>query len=209
MSEFNSQVQNHSWDLEEACEGMNIVGCHWIFTIKYHPNGEIDRYKARLVAKGYHQQPGIDYNDTFSPVIKPTTIRIVLGLAVNYSWPVRQIDVNTAFLQGTLKEKVFISQPPGFVDADNPHKVCRIRKALYGLKQAPRAWYSELHKFLITTGFQNSLSDTSLFILKQGKDFVYLLVYVDDILVTGTSSTLVQKVIDHWREGFLLRTWGI
>lgn len=171
---------------------MNIVGCHWIFTIKYHPNGEIDRYKARLVAKGYHQQPGIDYTDTFSPVIKPTTIRIVLGLAVNNSWPVRQIDVNTAFLQGHLQEEVYISQPPGFVDADNPTKFCRSRKALYVLKQAPRAWYSELHRFLISSGFVNSLSDTLLFILKQGKEFVYLLVYVDDILVTGTSTLLVQ-----------------
>lgn len=208
LAEFNSQVKNHTWDLEAACEGMNIVGCHWIFTIKYHPNGEIDRYKARLVAKGYHQQPGVDYTDTFSPVIKPTTIRIVLGLAVNNSWPIRQIDVNTAFLQGHLKEEVFISQPPGFVDRDNPTKVCRLRKALYGLKQAPRAWYSELHKFLVATGFYNSLSDTSLFILKQGKEFVYLLVYVDDILITGTSPQLVQRVIDTLARKFSIKDMG-
>lgn len=189
-------------------DSLQRVGSHWIFTIKYHPNGEIDRYKARLVAKGYHQQPWIDYTNTFSPVIKPMTIRIVLGLAVNNSWPIRQIDVNTAFLQGHLKEEVFICQPPSFVDKDNPTKVCRLRKALYGLKQVPRAWYSELHKFLVATGFYNSLSDTSLFILKQGSDFIYLVVYVDDILKTGTSPQLVQRVIDTHAAKFSTRIWA-
>ena len=97
-SEFNSTTENHTWDLVSVTETMNIVGCRWVFTIKYHPDGSIDKYKARIVAKGFHQQQGIDYNDTFSPVIKATTIRIVLGLAVNNDWPIRQIDVNTAFL---------------------------------------------------------------------------------------------------------------
>lgn len=150
LAEFNSQIKNHTWDLEDVCEGMNVVGCHWIFTIKCRPDGSIERYKARLVAKGYHQQRGIDFTNTFSPVIKPTTIRIVLGLAVNKSWPVRQIDVNTAFLQGHLQEEVYIHQPPGFVDNDNSTKVCRLRKELYGLKQAPIAWYSELTSFWST-----------------------------------------------------------
>ena len=97
-SEFISTTENHTWDLVSVTETMNIVGCRWVFTIKYHPDGSIDKYKARIVAKGFHQQQGIDYNDTFSPVIKATTIRIVLGLAVNNDWPIRQIDVNTAFL---------------------------------------------------------------------------------------------------------------
>lgn len=97
-SKFNSTTENHTWDLVSVTETMNIVGCRWVFTIKYHPDGSIDKYKARIVAKGFHQQQGIDYNDTFSPVIKATTIRIVLGLAVNNDWPIRQIDVNTAFL---------------------------------------------------------------------------------------------------------------
>lgn len=96
--EFNSTNENYTWDLVEVTEKMNVVGCRWVFTIKYNSDGTIDRYKARIVAKGYHQQQGIDYEDTFSPVIKLTTIRIVLGLAVNNDWPVRQIDVNTAFL---------------------------------------------------------------------------------------------------------------
>ena len=113
-SEFTSTTDNHTWDLEALTQRMNVVGCRWVFTIKYNPDGKIDKYKARIVAKGYHQQQGVDYTDTFSPVIKSTTIRIILGLAVNCDWPVRQIDVNTAFLQGHLKEEVFMPQPPGF-----------------------------------------------------------------------------------------------
>lgn len=160
------------------------------------------------MAKGFHQQPGIDFNDTFSPVIKSTTIRLVLGLAVNRDWPVRQIDVNTAFLQDHLNEEVFMSQPPGFHDTDRPSHVCRLRKAIYGLKQAPRAWYSKLKNFLLASGFINSLSDTSLFILRHAGNFVYLLVYVDDILVTGTSSTLVQQVIDALAAKFSIKDLG-
>ena len=156
--EFTSTNENRTWDLEEASQHMNVVGCRWVFTIKYNPDGSIDIYKARIVAKSYHQQQGIDYGDTFCPVIKSTTIRIVLGLAVNHDWPVRQIDVNTAFLQGHLQEEVFMSQPPGFTDLDRPHHVCKLRNALYGLKQAPRAWYSELKTFLIRSGFKNSLA---------------------------------------------------
>lgn len=133
-TEFTSTNENYTWDLVAASERMNVVGCRWVFTIKYNPDGSIDKYKARIVAKGYHQQPGLDYTETFSPVIKSTTIRIILGLAVNCDWPVRQIDVNTAFLQGHLNEEVFMVQPPGFTDPSKPSHVCRLRKALYGLK---------------------------------------------------------------------------
>lgn len=207
-SEFTSTCDNHTWDLEEAAEAMNVVGCRWVFTIKYHPDGTIDKYKARIVAKGFHQQQGVDYKDTFSPVIKSTTIRVVLGLAVNRDWPVRQIDVNTAFLQGRLNETVFMSQPPGFTDPARPHHVCRLNKAIYGLKQAPRAWYSELRSFLLQSGFHNSLSDTSLFILRHQGKFIYVLVYVDDILVTGSDSLLVQQVITRLSNRFSIKDMG-
>ncbi|CAA7036431.1 unnamed protein product [Microthlaspi erraticum] len=108
--------------------------------------------RARLVALGYNHRPGLDYAETFSPVVKSTTIRVILGVVVDRSWPIRQLDVNNAFLQGTLTDEVYMSQPPGFVDRDWPHTVCRLRKAIYDLKQAPRAWYVELRNYLVYVG---------------------------------------------------------
>ncbi|GAU12277.1 hypothetical protein TSUD_141850 [Trifolium subterraneum] len=139
QAEFDALHHNNTWDLVSRSSDQNLVGCKWVFRIKRNPDGSIDRYKARLVAKGFHQRPGWDYTETFSPVVKPVTIRIVLTLAVRQGWPIRQLDVNNAFLQGTLKEEVFMIQPPGFVNKNFPDHVCRLKKALYGLKQAPRA----------------------------------------------------------------------
>lgn len=158
-------------------------------------NGTHKSCKSRLVAKGYNQQLGYDYTDTFSPVIKATTLRLVLDIAVSHSWPIQQLDVNNAFLQGTLTEEVYMDQPPGFIDQDHPDHVCRLRKAIYGLKQAPRAWYNELQSYLLSLGFSNSLADTSLFVLKRGQELVYLLVYVDDILVTGNSKPAINRIL--------------
>lgn len=171
-------------------------------------DGTLDRRKSRLVAKGCHQQHGLDFTDTFSPVIKLATIRTVLGIAVNRDWPVRQLDVNNAFLQGNLTEEVYMCQPPGFVDPDKPNHVCRLRKAIYGLKQAPRAWYVELRNYLLSAGFVNSQCDASLFIYKRNSDWVYLLVYVDDMLVTGTNQVLVQHIIDSLANRFSIKDHG-
>ncbi|CAI0444864.1 unnamed protein product, partial [Linum tenue] len=108
--------------------------------IKRHPDGSIDRYKARLVAKGFHQRPGVDYHDTYSPVLKPVTVRTVFTIALSHSWPILQFDVNNAFLQGPLQKEVFMVQPPGFTSTHFPSHVCRLKQAIYGLRQAPRSW---------------------------------------------------------------------
>ncbi|PKA62506.1 Retrovirus-related Pol polyprotein from transposon TNT 1-94 [Apostasia shenzhenica] len=190
-TEFDALVQNGTWELVPPNAAQNIVGCKWIFRIKRSPDGSIDRYKARLVAKGFHQRPGVDYHETFSPVVKPTTVRLVLSIAISRGWSLRQLDVNNAFLQGTLTEDVYMQQPQGFIDTDHPKHVCKLRKAIYGLKQAPCAWYNELRQFLLHSGFINSTADTSLFIFNQNEVTLYLLVYVDDIIITGSDSTAV------------------
>ena len=124
-------------------------------------------------------------------MVKPATVRTVLSLAVSRSWPVRQLDAKNAFLHGTVSETVYCSQPDGFVDSTWPDHVCRLNKSLYRLKQAPRAWYSRFASYLISLGFVEAKSDTSLFILRRGSDTVYLLLYVDDIILTASSTTLL------------------
>lgn len=205
--EFNAQMRNHSWDLVPSDTAHHVISCKWIFTIKYLPDGSIDRYKARLVARGFNQQYGLDYSETFSPVIKSTTVRLVLEIAVKCSWSIRQLDINNAFLQGTLTDEVYVTQPQGFVDPDRPQHVCKLRKALYGLKQAPRAWYTELRNYLLHAGFKNSLADASLFIYHQDRRYLYVLVYVDDILVTGHSD-LVTACISSLADRFSLKDHG-
>lgn len=160
--EYDALVRNGTWELVLPDSSHNIIGCKWIFRTKRNSDGSIDWFKACLVAKGFHQRPGVDYHDTFNLVVKPTTVRVVLSLAVSHGWSLRQLDVNNAFLQGHLSENVYMTQPPGFVDQDNPPYVCKLRKAINGLKQAPRAWYHEFRTFLIHSGFKNSHVDTSL-----------------------------------------------
>jgi len=133
---------------------MNIVECKWVFRIKRKANGSIEHYKARLVAKGFHQQPGIDFSEIYSPVIKPITIRTMLSLAISAGWPIHQVDVSNTFLHGSLQETVYMEQPPRFQHPSHPTAVCKLNKALYGLKQAPRAWFSRLKCSACRTEFQ-------------------------------------------------------
>lgn len=203
--EYNAQIRNQTFELVPPAPNQNVITTKWVHTIKYLPNGVLDRYKSRWVARGNNQEYGIDYAETFSPVVKSITIRLVLKLAVSRSWGIKQLDVNNAFLQGTLTDAVYVTQPPGFVDPDRPHHVCRLKKALYGLKQAPRAWYQELKTYLCEMGCQNSLADTSAFIYINGAHIVYILVYVDDIIVTGSSSALLNGVISVLSARFSLK----
>ena len=137
--EFTALLKNGTWNLVPPKSHTNVVG-KWVFRIKRNTDGSLARYKACLVAKGFHQQQGLDYGDTFSPVIKPITIRTILSLAVASNWNICQLDVTNVFLHGFLSEDVYMTQPLGFVHSSFPNHVCHLHKALYGLKQAPRAW---------------------------------------------------------------------
>jgi len=180
-SGYAALMRNQTWHLVPPQKGRNVIGCKWVYKIKRKADGTLDRYKARLVGKGFKQRYGVDYEDTFSPVIKAATIRVILSLAISCGWSLRQLDVQNAFLHGLLEEEVYMHQPPGFEDPEKPNFVCKLDKALYGLKQAPRAWYSRLSDKLIQLGFQASKADTSLFYFSKGGITMFILVYVDDI----------------------------
>ena len=201
--------ENRTWSLVPFYPSMNVVGSRWVYRIKRRVNGIIERYKARLIARGFTQQEGIDYSETFSPVIKQATVRLFFSIAFSRNWKIHQLDIHNAFLNGVLTEEVYMKQPLGFVDSSLPSHVCRLHESLYGLKQALRAWYTRLSDFLLSIGFQASKVDTSLFILSDGTNIFYLLMYVDDILLTGSNSAMLHHLIQLLSSEFKLRDLGV
>lgn len=205
--EYAALLKNETWRLVAPPAGHNIVGSKWIYKIKQKPDGTVDRYKARLVAQGFSQRYGVDYADTFSPVVKPTTVRIILALAVSRNWSLRQVDIQNAFLHGELQEEVYM-HPPGFVNKSHPNFVCKLQKSLYGLKQAPRAWYSTLSQKVQALGFHRSRADTSLFLFRRGKVTIYMLIYVDDIIIASSCAQATDRLIAQLRDAFAVKDLG-
>ena len=150
QDEFSALLRNHKRELVSLTAASHIIQTKWVFGTKLKADGSLDKYKAQLVAKGFQQNAGIELLETFSPVIKASTIRIIFTLAISKGWDIQQIDVNNAFLNGDLHEDVFVTQPEGFEDPIKPNHVCKLRKALYGLKQAPRAWFEKLKSALLS-----------------------------------------------------------
>lgn len=187
---------------------MNIVGSKWIFKVKRNPDGSVSRYKARLVAQGFSQSKGLDYDETFSHIVRHSTVRVLLALAAMNNWELRQLDVKNAFLHGDLKEEVYMSQPKGFEDPNFPNHVCLFQKSLYGLKQAPRAWHEKFTSFLPSLGFSFSHSDPSLFIRHTPAGMVALLLYVDDIVITSSDALGIQEVITELSLVFDMKDLG-
>ncbi|CAN1152027.1 Retrovirus-related Pol polyprotein from transposon TNT 1-94, partial [Linum perenne] len=192
IDELQALQKNQTWDLVTLPIGKKTVSCKWVFTVKYMSDGTIERFKARLVARGFTQTYGIDYEETFAPVAKLNTIRVLLSLAVNLDWDLSQLDVKNAFLNGELTEEVFMSPPPGM---DVGRKVCKLKKALYGLKQSPRAWFERFTKAVISGGYYQCQSDHTLFVKhsKSGK-LAILIVYVDDIIITGDDTEEIRRL---------------
>jgi len=207
-SEYQALHRNKTWHLVHPPHGKNIIDCKWVYKVKRRADGSIDRYKARLVAKGYKQRYGIDYEDTFSPVVKAATIRLILSIAVSKGWTLRQLDVQNAFLHGVLEEEVYMRQPPGYVDKDRTNWVCKLDKALYGLKQAPHTWYARLCGKLETLGFVPSKADTSLFYYQKGWHTIFVLVYVDDIIVASSSKDAIDALLRDLERDFALKDLG-
>ncbi|KAK2420319.1 putative mitochondrial protein [Trifolium repens] len=206
--EYDALLRNKTWTLVPPPTHKQPIGCKWVFRVKENPDGTIQKHKAKLVAKGFHQQAGTDFSETFSPVVKPVTVKTVLTLAVTNRWPIQQIDVNNAFLNGILEEEVYMQQPQGFEVSDKT-LVCKLNKALYGLKQAPRAWFDRLKAALIGYGFKASKCDPSLFMMKTGSLHLIVLVYVDDIIITGSSLPHIQSLISKLNAEFALKHLGV
>jgi hypothetical protein len=205
MEEYGALMSNGTWELVPRPRGSNVVTGKWVFTHKFISDGTFDRYKARWVLRGFTQRPGVDYDETFSPVVKLATVRTVLTLVASRAWPIQQLDVKNAFLHDTLSETVFCSQPTCFTNPAKPDLVCRLNKSLYGLKQAPRAWYKWFATYMTSLGFIEAKLDTSLFILRHGPDMVYLLLYVDDIILTASSSELLRRTIAALQREFAMK----
>jgi hypothetical protein len=187
--EYKSLLQNNTWTLEEPPAGVKPIPVKWVFKVKKDATGHFERFKARLVVKGFKQQEGIDYGEVFAPVSKYTTVRALIAKAAAEDLDLHQIDIKTAFLHGDLEETIYMQQPPGYEEGGYG-TACKLNKSLYGLKQAPRAWYIKLQQELETLGFVPSPADPSLFTLTNKTDNIYLLVYVDDILIAGKASTV-------------------
>jgi Reverse transcriptase (RNA-dependent DNA polymerase) len=152
IEELSALTQNDTWDLVHCPKNVKPIGCKWVYTIKQKPNGTVDRYKARLVALGYSQEYGVDYHQTFAPVAKMTTVRVVLALAAGQNWSIKQMDVKNAFLHGELHEIIYMKPPPG-LSLSSPNQVCKLKRSLYGLKQAPREWFHTFREVVISANF--------------------------------------------------------
>lgn len=204
--EIQALHANHTWDLVTLPPGKKPIGSKWVYKVKLKSDGSLERCKARLVAKGYNQRYGIDYEETFSPVVKMATVRILLSLAANRNWELHQLDVNNAFLHGVLKEEVYMRVPEGI---HNPFNlVCLLRKSIYGLKQASREWHAKLVEELLCQGFVQSKNDYSLFIKRSNGLLCIAAVYVDDVILTGDNITAIHDLKAHLNDKFGIKDLG-
>ncbi|CAJ2672360.1 unnamed protein product [Trifolium pratense] len=208
LEEMKALEKNKTWSVMTLPDGKKTVGCKWVFTVKYNSDGSIERYKARLVAKGFTQTYGIDYSETFAPVAKFNTVRILLSLAANLDWPLHQLDVKNAFLNGDLEEEVYMDIPPGFEDKFGSN-VCKLNKSLYGLKQSPRAWFEKFTYSMKKQGYIQGQADHTLFTkFSQDGKIAVLIVYVDDIVLTGDDIVEMARVKEKLALDFEIKDLG-
>ncbi|KAK2363075.1 hypothetical protein QL285_088089 [Trifolium repens] len=208
QEELNQFKRNEVWDLVPRPEGVNIIGTKWVYRNKFDESGVVTRNKARLVAQGYSQIEGVDFDETFAPVARLESIRLLLGVACILKFKLFQMDVKSAFLNGYLNEEVYVEQPKGFVDPNYPDHVYRLKKALYGLKQAPRAWYERLTKFLVQQGYRKGETDKTLFVREEKGKFVIAQIYVDDIVFGGMSDPMVKMFVNQMQSEFEMSLVG-
>ena len=206
--EMKSLRDNDTWDLVELPRDRKTVGSKWIYKAKIKADGSIERYKARLVAQGYTQKFGVDYDETFCPVVRMESFLTILATAIQNDLKLHQIDVTTAFLNGKLEEEVYMKQPQGFILEGQEELVCRLNKSIYGLKQSPRCWNTALHRKLDGVGFVQSTSDPCVYKKDSGGDIFLIGVYVDDIVLAGKTDREIGEVKTALSASFDIKDLG-
>jgi hypothetical protein len=209
QQEMDSIEHNRTWELVDLHAGHRLITLKWVFKLKKNETGEMVKYKARLVARRFVQQEGIDYNDVFAPVAHIKSIRILLALAAQEGWHVHHMDIKSAFLNGDLKEEVYVRQLPGFIVAGQEDKVLRLWKALYGLRQVLRAWNAKLDSTIKEMGFQQSMREAAVYRRGRGHSVLLVGVYVDDLVITGTEEAEVEAFKVQMKATFQMSDLGL
>ena len=184
------------------------VGCKWVFKTKRDAKGNIERFKTRLVAKGFTQKKGIDYKDTFSPFSKKDSLRIIMTLVAHFDLELHQMDVKTAFLNGNLDEDIYMDQLEGFAKKRNEHLVCKLKKSIYGLKQVSRQWYIKFNNTITSFGFKENIVDQCIYLKVSGSKFIFLILYVDDILFASSDLGLLSETKEYLSKNFHMVDMG-
>jgi hypothetical protein len=206
--EMKSMKDNQVWSLVDLPPNGRTVGCKWIFKKKTDMDGNVHTYKALLVAKGYTQLFGVDYEETFSPVVDIRDIRIILAIAAYYDFEIWQMDVKTAFLNGFLDEEVYMVQPEGFVDPKYPNKVCKLQRSIYGLKQASRSWNKRFDEEIKKFDFVQNPDEPCVYRKASGSNVTFLVLYVDDILIIGNHIPMLKDVKSYLGKCFAMKDLG-
>ena len=205
--EMTSLLSLGTWELAELPAGTRALPVKWVYRVKRDAHGNLDRFKARLVVKGYAQRPGIDFQEVFAPVGKHTTFRALMSIVAQRNLQLHHLDVKTAFLNGVLEEEIWMMQPQGYQQGDKS-LACKLKKTLYGLKQSPRCWSNRLKEELELYGFVQSVADPGLFVMHTKDDTVYLLVYVDDLLIAAQKLDTVSMIKEKLMASFDCRDLG-
>lgn len=206
--ELDSFKAHDVWTLCELPPKRKAIGVRWVFKTKRDEHGEIERHKARLVAKGYTQRAGVDYDETFAPVVRYETLRLLLAVSCQQALDLSQMDVKTAFLNGKLDEEIYVRQPQGFEVPGQEGKVYRLHRAVYGLKQASRAWHKDLDATLTSFGLKASKHDPCLYWMRQGGKVLYVLIYVDDLILASNDPVLTAKLKDLLKSKYEIKDLG-
>ncbi|KAL6322438.1 hypothetical protein AAG906_008093 [Vitis piasezkii] len=207
--ELKALEETNTWNIVHLPPGKHVVGCRWVYRFKFNPDGSIERPKSRVVAQGFTQHFGVDYKETFAPVAKMSIVKVLLSVAANHGWSLSQMDVKNAFLHGELEEEVYMKIPPGHPLCGDPSRVCKLNKSIYGLKQSPRAWHAKLSSTLEDLGFTRSSADSSLYVQIGQTEKLMVLIYVDDLIITGSNADSIAALKKKLQGLFLNQKYTI